>query len=605
MGYESSLLITRKTIPATVANRLDHEIIANALEVDPMNDINKLFLSNYDKDIVSMLYEQLDITPAEVDLAIAGLYLMNCKINESWSDNTIIKIFKYAYILYRHNSKLNNVELYDTRTENEYILPNFYYLMYAITGHEDVTTDRSIIVTEWFAISLKPLLVLYIFNVIDQLLSMHVYNPLEFIEKLYGRMLNANLAVLDTLLVALSCNDAYTRLALSTYGSEPNVVANELGLVVPKDVNVIRYIDESIDMLEYLNDSDSTLPSNSINAIIKPIGIVPPAFRLKPKTHFTILTGYMNNVSEFGLFLFPYHRFTYMSDRQIINEANVLLPYISRLELVRLYESYEQGNKHIFKIIDNTPYVGQHSPISFDDITMNSELYGVGNIERKVYLLHDIFDAVHEDEHNIVRISLDPLPSRPSIENAIELRTIAEQYERYDIADLIDIFIEQSEDPLSNDKTIIPDRIALDFKEFLTNLVYIGLYARRWKGPTKPIPYTNASTNVKSNMHEQRIHKLMIKNNKLMTKSLQDVMEFIKPYNFSNNIANGHFPTIYTMFRDGERCIRETAECFIATGFHYIKAIYGEVLHINGEPIDLTRFEFMNPIAPEEYPISQ
>jgi hypothetical protein len=42
------------------------------------------------------------------------------------------------------------------------------------------------------------------------------------------------------------------------------------------------------------------------------------------------------------------------------------------------------------------------------------------------------------------------------------------------------------------------------------------------------------------------------------------------------------------------------SESLIGTGSHYLRELYNETLLINREPLELHRFEFMNPIAPEE-----
>jgi len=305
----------------------------------------------------------------------------------------------------------------------------------------------------------------------------------------------------------------------------------------------------------------------------------------------------------------PYslHRFHVMSDIQIMQEFGVIIPYCFRAELIQKYMSYEAGDEHIFQFINTEPYIGMVSPISMDTIESGDEIYGVGSINKQqFYLLQDIIDAVNIDsqmQKPIVRISLPPLKSRPSVTFAEEISLLLELKGYLSMTYLLDMFIDQSEDPLSVDRSLISPELFPVLNNFLTNIIHIGLYARRWKGEGFPIPYATSATNTRVGIHEIRMNKLIHENSKiLLIPSMVEVIGMILPFDYSKQHIHGNFLQMYTQMCDGKKCIREMAEYLISTGIHYSNTIYDTHPCINGSYVELSQFEFMNPIAPEEYP---
>lgn len=586
-----------RLVPDKILDALDLEVIAEALDMDYTDEYivmkrNIHVTLKKCNDPVTKLFNYHIDHGREANSAIMAMHLMGCKVKSSWDSDELSKTFRYLYIIYRIVCKSRDKEL--DKPEPDFIIPDAECLLWSLTNHRDEEiTD--LFTTNWFNMILRPNVIAYVFNEIKRLLLHGIPEPIRLINLLYQRVIERSMvSSVDALVVALASNDAFTKLMLSLYDGTEDLVGKSVGLIPPHDMTMKEYIESSMDDLEFLCNDSVYMPnipgSFEFN---QPYDVIVPDVKIKPITNTKIITLY-------GPFFidvtFPKSRFHFMSDKEISEEFGVLIPHLSREDLIKKYESYEKGDMHFYRYINTSRFVGMESPISYEIITENDYVYGVGH---HYYLLQDLVESVYDD-NGIVRINIPPLPARPSISLAIELTAIMEANEELETVSLLERFIKQSEDPLSIDKSLVTPELHESFREFLVNIIYMGLYARRWRGDGKPIPYSKEATDTKTRLHELRIQKLIAKNSEFLSKENGAVTKYMYPYNFSDTRSHGTFMPMYHEMCSGNKCIREMAEMLIGTGYHYLKNVYDEIITINGEPLELRRFEFMNPIAPEE-----
>ena len=594
-----AIMNCNKSIPDKILDPLDLEVIADALDIDYADeykvDKQRLHLAlRTADDPITLLYNyQVNFSDNDYSIAKLTLYLMGCKVRDSWTDDELICIFGYAYLIYRvvAKSKGQHLITYD----KNFTIPDASELLWSITGHNDEDMD-GYFSAYWNYAARRPEVVTYVLNEIKRMLNHGIYQPLKVIDILHNRILShTDLDPSNAMLSALSRNDAYTKLILSLYEGNTTQVATTLGLVSPYGMKMEEYVNQSLMDLEFLaDDRKHYFIGQETFVFNQPCGLFIPYVRLEPSISTIVIAMFGPAILNLD---FPLSRFHGMSDKAIMDEFGVIIPYSSRQDLFRKYEQYEKGELHFYTYLDPSKFVGLDSPISYTTITKHDQVFGIG---QHFYLLDDLVEAIHE-EHGIVRICIPPLPSRPSINLAEELVTIMKQNEQDATVELLNLFIEQSQDPLVVEPSLISKVLKPKLKDFLINIMHMGLYARRWKGEGHAIPYKKSSTDLKTRLHEIRIQKLVAKNSEIIgSNGFSDVAEYLYPHNFAKKRVHGLFIPMYTDMCSGNKCIREMAEILIGTGSHYLKELYDETLHINAEPLELHRFEFMNPIAPEE-----
>lgn len=586
----------KRSIPDKILDPYDLEDIADALDIGFHRDYcdNKREIHTALKQIedpITLLYNHyIDGCIEDTSTARLAMYLMSCKVRDSWSDEEFSAIFKYVYLIYRVVSTSREIDLLDYNKDSTYIIPS--EVIWSVTGHCDEGVDEYF----WICSSVRPEVIAYTLNEVKRLLDYGIYEPLKVIDALYERILNhTNLDPANAMLVALSRNDAYTKLLLSLYEGNTQQVADIVGLIAPYDVKIETYVEQSKSDLEFLsNDDVSYFIPDRMFTFNQPCGLLVPRVRLTPNTSTTIVALIGNSLFTR---LMPLPRFHIMSDKAIMEEFGVRIPHTSRVDLFCKYIEHENGELHFYSYLDNSKFVGMDSPICYNTINSTDRIYGIG---QHFYILDDLVEAIRI-ENGIVRICIPPLPSRPSIEHIEELIAIMQHCNEEEVVGLLKLFIEQSQDPLVIDRSLIIDSLKPKFKTFLINLIYMGLYARRWRGEGHPIPYTRSSTDAKVRTYENRIQKLIVANTAIMeSKGFSDISEYIYPHDFNKKRTHGLFIPSYMEMCLGTKCIREMSESLIGTGSHYLRELYNETLLINGEPLELHRFEFMNPIAPEE-----
>lgn len=280
-----------------------------------------------------------------------------------------------------------------------------------------------------------------------------------------------------------------------------------------------------------------------------------------------------------------------MKDTELLDKYGMLPRYSSRQELIELLRNI-QYNK-LYEIHDKEKYYGKETCINMDIIDSNTEdLYIIGSDISKLYTLDELIQSCEND----MKFGNYPICK----ELAEDLLYFMKYHDEDDMCDIIIKYLRDSMDPIVSMRREVEKDIL--FKKFLTYIVEVGLYARRWRGHGKPYPYKTIDTDYTGNsLYETRMNSLNVK-----------IMNIVNSTEFSwyrDNIVlhkaygsmKKKFIPYYIAMIDGKECIRLMSEALIHTGCYYLHVIYGCKYQDNvGNILDINLLEFMNPISPEE-----
>ena len=141
--------------------------------------------------------------------------------------------------------------------------------------------------------------------------------------------------------------------------------------------------------------------------------------------------------------------------------------------------------------------------------------------------------------------------------------------------------------------TIFDTDTQIVIRNFLYQLIYIGMYMRRWQGPGHPYPLNEESTKKDINPEEAVIKALVIANEMLdnMGQYAKDYCFDLRvcEYNSEGIITNGYYKLLdeWNEINAAIKCIRMSSNKLVGTGFHYLRVLFHETVpNIDTKTID-------------------
>jgi len=287
-----------------------------------------------------------------------------------------------------------------------------------------------------------------------------------------------------------------------------------------------------------------------------------------------------------------------LTDKEIFANIGVYVKYTSRVELVsKIVESITQSN-FMYPTVRSVSRSTNKATVLGTEITDNTTFmvcYGTA-LKYTSYELSELIGSFYRDDDTGATEFRRPENIRNKFKlSEIEslaglLRCFPPSVEITQLLDRIDAGTIDARDKIAHDSTArrnlndLGGRDKQLVRDFLLQIVYIGMYMRRWKGPGNDFPLdenaTKGLTDPNDKVSQQLgigfelLNQMDIKA-KILCMSLK-----ICQYDTNGNIEHGTiiFNTEWEGIITGDRCIRMASTKLIGTGCHYLKALFRETI---------------------------
>lgn len=302
------------------------------------------------------------------------------------------------------------------------------------------------------------------------------------------------------------------------------------------------------------------------------------------------------------------------SDNDIITKTGCLIRD-GRVAFARFYLNILKGE--CFYQGRNTSYIGSISSVAYEEITEETPIIIYGDLEqRSHYTIDDIIMSMgYRDDSSIpelVMMKNNGMRADLSLKDYNSLLNIVAT-----IANSIDVegeLFDKTLDVINKLKEIIgfienagtalyplirANREAA--KELYTDIVTMGLYFRRWKGPGSAFPYATMETN-NLGVNPEVLAAPLIHKYRSIVQNHGIVMEMLAKtpcWNNNKTPVSDAFMQLFINTVRGHNCIRVSSTFFIFTGTKCLSLI-GLKYTDADEALDTSMIEPIDPTEPEQ-----
>lgn len=289
---------------------------------------------------------------------------------------------------------------------------------------------------------------------------------------------------------------------------------------------------------------------------------------------------------------------TYLTDEEIHRHTSIYVPYRSRPDLVRNTSKAirGRGNRFMYPCIRSSTRSINQQTMLFTDI-MEVEVFMVcfGNaLKYYSYELQELIGAFHWDEQNN---SMEfKHPEAMTLHFTIrEIESLKQLLQCFDPSSEIQTLVQRIDQGIiyAREKIGYDDtaRAQLDrlnpgernwVREFLRQLLHIGMYMRRWRGPGHPYPLHEIET--KRDWDPMlKVQDEMMKGRGMLDQMGSAPAQYCMGLRMCEYTATGtieqHGGSIesdWNRVATGNFCIRMASSKFVGTSLHFLRALFRE-----------------------------
>lgn len=287
-----------------------------------------------------------------------------------------------------------------------------------------------------------------------------------------------------------------------------------------------------------------------------------------------------------------------LSDIEIFNLLKAYVAYNNRQELV-INARNILTNTGWFMSLDRNLSTNQVTIMGTDLSETDIHMLSFGTIDNYVtYELDDLFHAFHKDDDGYRFRKPENLSLTFTLAEIHNLKVLLNHFNTVSgVASLkqrineIESFVNDriSEEAVYMNKfNQLSSKIQNQWKEFLYELFYSGMYMRQWKGPGHPYPCLTSETrrhDSESIIIHEAAHAQLIKTNELLlsipTGTRNDCLN-MKVSVYDNNgfvsFEGSRFDYVWKKILAGKFCIRIGSRYFIGTAYRYLRIIFHETV---------------------------
>lgn len=299
-----------------------------------------------------------------------------------------------------------------------------------------------------------------------------------------------------------------------------------------------------------------------------------------------------------------------LTDIEIFQYIKVFVAYRSRAQLVN-YTSYAIKHPIFMLPLVRDTYLAKNKETLFCTSILDTETFMVAYgcvFGYRLYELDELINAFHKNDKGIIIFRKpENLQETFTKLEIIELIALLEALKLNESSleafNKLKAIMQEYDEQLESDGKILQEFEKIKdkglLKDFLEQLIYTGMYMRRWEGPGHPYPLTRAETE-KSFDPNDKVCSEIITLQTILNKMSKEAKKLCHTFNSCEYVRGKIFTggdPFMELFNDvikgednGGICIRESNTIFIGTAHHYLKLLFNyifpglnvkEVVYIN------------------------
>jgi len=288
---------------------------------------------------------------------------------------------------------------------------------------------------------------------------------------------------------------------------------------------------------------------------------------------------------------------TTMKDREIFSSLQCYFGYSTRNELTkRAFSAFTEKGFFFPYPVNSAKSINKETLLGTDIEEKSTFFVCYGTVSKyNTYELEELQSSFHHDEekNRILFRHPEDTSNHFTKKEINDLRDLLLMFESTstirDLIALIELGIYDAEEVTEFDNAILDEFANLSKKDkamledFLVQVIDIGMYMRRWKGPPYRYPLQQCATLDKTDPEPKVVAAFIVAEELLskMTKELKAFCFNLHACNYNNgkiDIGLSTFNGMWNSTASGNYCIRMASSTFIGTAYHYLILFFRKMI---------------------------